>query len=158
MNRCTSSSTTQPAGPDTRTVFWKLIIIRIQPASENSHIVLPRICMKYQNIFCRLRIRNNVCITAWGRSQACDRQAEWKNVECIKIVHPEAAYYLKNNLMEQNRLFVPCDFAFRIVWKSCSENIRAVHELSNFCKDPEFAVIVKIGLWPRWAILVHTGI
>ena len=25
----------------------------------NSHIVLPRICMKYQNIFCRLRIRNN---------------------------------------------------------------------------------------------------
>ena len=28
-----------------------------------------RICMKYQNIFCRLRIRNNVCITVWGRSQ-----------------------------------------------------------------------------------------
>ena len=26
---------------------------------ENSHIVLPRICMNYQNIFCRLRIRNN---------------------------------------------------------------------------------------------------
>ena len=50
-------------------------------------------------------------------------------------------------LMEQNRLFVPCDFAFRIVWKSCSENIRAVHELSNFCKDPAFAVIVKIHLW-----------
>ena len=39
--------------------------------------------------------------------------------------------------------------AFRIVWKSCIENIRAVHELSNFYKDPEFAVIVKIGLWPR---------
>ena len=25
----------------------------------------------------------------------------------------------------------------------------AVQELSNLCKDPEFAVIVKIGLWPR---------
>ena len=48
----------------------------IQPAAENSHIVLPRICMKYQNIFCRLRISNNVCITVWGRSQACGRQAE----------------------------------------------------------------------------------
>ena len=33
--------------------------------------------------------------------------------------------------------------------KIITENIRAVHELSNFCKDPEFAVIVKIGLWPR---------
>ena len=44
-----------------------------------------------------------------------------------------------------NRLFSACNFAFRIVWKSCIENIRAVHELSNFCKDPEFAVIVKIG-------------
>ena len=46
------------------------------PASENSHIVLPRICMKYQNIFCRQRISNNVCITVWGRSPACcGRQA-----------------------------------------------------------------------------------
>ena len=34
--------------------------------AENSNIVLPRICMKYQHIFCRLRIRNNVCITVWG--------------------------------------------------------------------------------------------
>ena len=34
-----------------------------------------------------------------------------------------------------------------IVWKSCSENIRAVHEI--FCKDPEIAVNVKIGLRPR---------
>ena len=52
--------------------------IGYQTAAENSHIVLPRICMKYQNIFCRLRIMNNVCIlytTAWGRSQVCDRQA-----------------------------------------------------------------------------------
>ena len=39
-------------------------------AAENSHIVLPRICMKYQNIFCRQRISNNVCITAC-RPQAC---------------------------------------------------------------------------------------
>ena len=53
-----------------------LQIVGIQPASENSHIVLPRICMKYQNIFCRQRISNNVCITVWGRSQACGRQAE----------------------------------------------------------------------------------
>ena len=56
-------------------------------AAENSHIVLPRICMKYQNIFCRLRIRNNVCITVWGRSQACGRQAEWYRVVQQYKVH-----------------------------------------------------------------------
>ena len=38
--------------------------------AENSHIVLPRICMKYQNIFCRLRIRNNVCIFPIPRRSA----------------------------------------------------------------------------------------
>ena len=64
------------------------------PASENSHIVLPRICMKYQNIFCRLRISNNVCITVWGRSQACDRQAEsdlaaYFNSMQLKLVTPD---------------------------------------------------------------------
>ena len=70
-------------------------------------------------------------------------EMQWNTYDLYMIECPSGGKFAMQNTLDA------CNFAFRIVWKSCSENIRAVHELSNFSKDPEFAVIVKIGLWPR---------
>ena len=38
-----------------------------------------------------------------------------------------------------------------LIRKSCSKNLRAVHEVSKFCKGPDFTVNVQMTVWDRRA-------
>ena len=65
-------------------------------------------------------------------------------------VAPVLAYRYRTVLCTRTAVGSPVIFRFRaeLAFFARSES-NPEHELSNFCKDTEFAVIVKIGLWPR---------